>query len=70
MILEKLAIEENYLKRLAKISNRSIANFDDRVREIKKVILSMQYWDVDWASNLHMSDTNLCVRCCENVETA
>jgi len=29
MILKKLAAEENHLKRLEEISNRSIANFDD-----------------------------------------
>ncbi len=56
MILRKLAAEENHLKKLAEISNRSIANFDDRVREIEEMIRSMQYWDVDWASNLRMND--------------
>jgi len=29
MILKKLAVEENHLKRLEEISNQSIANFDD-----------------------------------------
>jgi len=43
MVLEKLAAEENHLKELAETSNRPIANFDDRVREIEEVILSMQY---------------------------
>jgi len=43
MILRKLAAEENHLKKLAEISNRSIANFDDRVREIEEMIRSMQY---------------------------
>ena len=43
MILEKLAVEENHLKGLAETSNRSIANFDDRVREVEEVIRSMQY---------------------------
>jgi len=38
MILKKLAVEENHLKRLEEISNRSIANFDDRVKEIEKMI--------------------------------
>jgi len=55
MILGKLAAEENHLKRLAETSNRSIANFDDRVREVEEMIRSMQYWDVDWASNLRMN---------------
>ena len=43
MVLEKLAVEENHLKGLAETSNRPIANFDDRVREVEEVILSMQY---------------------------
>jgi len=43
MILGKLAAEENHLKGLAETSNRSIANFDDRVREVEEVIRSMQY---------------------------
>ncbi len=55
MILGKLAAEENHLKGLAETSNRSIANFDDRVKEVEEVIRSMQYWDVDWASNLRMN---------------
>ena len=55
MILRKLAVEENHLKRLEEISNRLIANFDNRVKEIEEIIRSMQYWDVDWASNLRMN---------------
>jgi len=56
MILKKLAVEENHLKRLEEISNQLIANFDDRVKEIEEMIRSMQYWDVDWALNLRMND--------------
>jgi len=43
MILRKLAVKENHLKRLEEISNQSIANFDDKVKEIKEMIRSMQY---------------------------
>jgi len=43
MILKKLTVEENHLKRLEEISNRLIANFDDRVKEIEEMIRSMQY---------------------------
>jgi hypothetical protein len=43
MVLGKLAAEENHLKRLGETSNRPIANFDDRVKEIEEVIRSMQY---------------------------
>jgi len=43
IILRKLAIEENHLKKLAKISNRLIANFNDQIKEIKEIIRSMQY---------------------------
>ena len=43
MVLGKLAAEENHLKRLGETSNRPIANFDDRVKEVEEVIRSMQY---------------------------
>jgi len=44
MLLGKLAAKENRLKRLAKDSSSSIANFDKRVQEIEEVIRFMQYW--------------------------
>ena len=43
IILKKLAVEENHLKRLEEISNWLIANFDDQVKEIKEMIQFMQY---------------------------
>ena len=43
MLLGKLAAEENRLKGLAEDSDPLIANFDERVQEVEKVIRSMQY---------------------------
>ena len=43
ILLEKLAVEENRLKRLAEISSSSMTNFDDRVQELEEVIRFMQY---------------------------
>jgi len=43
MLLGKLAVEKNRLKELAEILSPSIANFDERVKEIEEVMRSMQY---------------------------
>jgi len=43
MLLRKLAVEKNRLKGLAEILSSSIANFDERVKEIEEVMRSMQY---------------------------
>ncbi len=43
MLLGKLAVEKNRLKELAEILSSSIANFDERVKEIEEVMQSMQY---------------------------
>lgn len=44
ILLEKLAVEENRLKKLAEISSSPMTNFDDRVQELEEVIRFMQYW--------------------------
>jgi len=38
MLLKKLVVEENRLKKLAKNSSSPIANFDERVQEIEEMI--------------------------------
>ena len=43
MLLGKLAAEENRLKGLTETPSRSIADFDERVKEVEEVIQSMQY---------------------------
>ena len=43
MLLGKLAAEENRLKGLTERPSISIADFDERVKEVEEVIQSMQY---------------------------
>ena len=43
MLLGKFAAEENRLRGLTETPSRSIADFDERVKEVEEVIQSMQY---------------------------
>ena len=43
MLLGKFVVEENRLKRLIKTLNRSIIDFDKRVKEAEEVIQTVQY---------------------------
>ena len=43
MLIRKLIVKENRLKRLAEILSSLIVNFNERVKEIEELMQSMQY---------------------------
>jgi hypothetical protein len=43
VILKKLAVNKNYLKRLIKVLRKEVINFDKQVKEITKALTMLRY---------------------------